>query len=139
MTTASYIFPGLCLLSIIGSFIWVSHLLSNFNEENLDNKIKRATSILDERIRIALSYLYFLKMRSGSENNANGGAQSREELMTEIRYLNNEIELAYTRMSDEVCIVENDELLEILTSEYDLASRELRDIEETFETIFLES
>ena len=78
-------------------------------------------------------------MRSGSENKANGGAKSREELMTEIRYLNNEIELAYTRMSDEVCIVESDELLEILTSEYDLASRELREIEENFETIFLES
>jgi len=140
MTIPGYIFPAIGLTGILVSFVWVAHLLSKVIQENSEEKVRTTAAILDQRIRASLSYLYFLKTRSGSSAAKSGPTKagySREELMSEIRFLNDQIEAAYTQMSDEKCIMENDQLLEMLTNEYDVASKELREIEENFEVIFL--
>jgi len=134
MTIAGYIFPVLGVFSIVASFFWVAHLLSHIGEKNSKKSLKAVNYVLDKRINQGLSYLYFLKTRSGKQG---ADEPSRQEIMLEIQNLSEQIESAYERMSEEICIVENDQLLEVLTTEYDRVSRELREIEENFETVFL--
>jgi len=55
-----------------------------------------------------------------------------------IRTLSDQIDMAYSRMAEECCVTEDDEVLEILTTGYDRASGRLRKLEEEFEIAFLE-
>jgi len=136
MIIPGYMFPILGVFCIVASFLWVAHLLSRIGEKNILKSLKTVTSVLDKRINQGLSYLYFLKTRSGKQG---ADEPSRQEIVLEIQRLDDQIEAAYNRMSEEVCIVENEDLLEVLTTEYDKVSRELREIEENFETVFLSS